>query len=90
MDTDARARVVHCKREKYDVYIGRPGFWGNPFKVGVYGDRERCIQAYREMIMADERMIAKAKAELRGKTLGCWCAPKPCHGDVLLEVANAD
>lgn len=23
--------VVHCKKAPYDVYIGRPGPWGNPF-----------------------------------------------------------
>jgi hypothetical protein len=84
------ARVVHCKKEPYDVYIGRPSFWGNPFIVGKFGDRERCIQAYRELILADERMVQKAKDELRGKVLGCWCAPKACHGDVLLEIANSN
>lgn len=28
-----KPRVVHCKREKYDVYIGRPSKWGNPIKL---------------------------------------------------------
>ena len=28
-----------------------------------------------------------ALPELRGKILGCWCAPKVCHGDVLVELA---
>jgi hypothetical protein len=23
---------------------------------------------------------------LRGKTLGCWCKPLPCHGDVIVEL----
>lgn len=82
--------VVHCRRSPYDVYIGRPGFWGNNFQIGVYGDRERCIGAYREMLLADPRMIEKAKTELRGKVLGCWCAPQRCHGDVLAEVANEE
>jgi len=30
-----------------------------------------------------------ALPELRGKVLGCWCAPKACHGDVLVSLANA-
>jgi hypothetical protein len=30
-----------------------------------------------------------ALPELRGKDLICWCAPKPCHADVLLDLANA-
>jgi len=30
-------------------------------------------------------------AELRGKNLACWCAlDAPCHGDVLLEIANGE
>lgn len=90
MPTPTQAKVVHCKREPYDVYIGRPGFWGNPFIVGKFGDRERCIQAYRELLLRDPRMVAKAKAELKGKVLGCWCHPLPCHGDVLVEVANEE
>ena len=31
-------RVVHCKKEKFDVYIGRPGKWGNPFVIRAKGD----------------------------------------------------
>ncbi|MBX6723654.1 MAG: DUF4326 domain-containing protein, partial [Dactylosporangium sp.] len=26
--------------------------------------------------------------ELRGRVLACWCAPKPCHGDVLARLAD--
>ena len=31
---------------------------------------------------------AESRSELKGKTLGCWCKPKKCHGDILLEIAN--
>lgn len=80
-------RVVHNKRESYDVYIGRPSKWGNPFVVGRDGTREEVIAKFgRYLLSNDELMVALP--ELRGKTLGCWCAPKPCHGDYLLEVAN--
>lgn len=24
--------------------------------------------------------------ELKGKTLGCWCKPECCHGDVLINL----
>jgi hypothetical protein len=40
-------RVVHCRREKYDVYIGRPSKWGNPFVVGRDGNRLEVIKKYR-------------------------------------------
>lgn len=77
-------KVVHCKKEKYDVYIGRPGPWGNPFRLGIDGDRDKVIQLYREWVKTQDLPFH----ELRGKTLGCWCAPLPCHGDILMELAN--
>lgn len=79
-------RVVHCKREKYDVYIGRPSKWGNPFVVGRDGTREQVIEKYRKYIMGNPSLL-DSLWELEGKTLGCWCAPLACHGDVLAALA---
>lgn len=79
--------VVHCKRSKHDVYIGRPSIWGNPFEIGRDGTREEVINKYRTWIAERPLLIAKLP-ELKGKTLGCWCAPQACHGDVLAELAN--
>lgn len=79
--------VVHCKREKADVYIGRPSKWGNPFQIGVDGTREEVIEKYRYWLECRPELIA-ALPELRGKILGCWCAPRACHGDVLAELVN--
>lgn len=84
------ARVVHCKREPYDVYIGRPSKWGNPFKLRHEDARPVVLEQYRAWLMKQPTLIEAAKRELRGKVLGCWCAPKACHGDVLLEIANKD
>jgi len=84
-------RVVHCKKEPFDVYIGRPSKWGNPFrlhKTARLEERDQCIAAYREWLLSNPELVAEAKKELRGKVLGCWCAPLACHGDVLLEIAN--
>jgi hypothetical protein len=40
--------------------------------------------------MASPDLREQARGELRGKDLACWCAlDEPCHGDVLLEIANA-
>lgn len=80
-------RVVHCKREPYDVYIGRGSKWGNPFVIGKDGTREQVIAQYETHIRRQTKLLAEI-GELRGKTLGCWCAPKACHGDVLLELCN--
>ena len=69
------------------VYIGRPGPWGNPFVIGKDGDREQVIQKYRDSLTPEQ--ITKARRELKGRDLVCWCSPAPCHGDVLLEIANS-
>jgi hypothetical protein len=82
-------KVVHCKRESFDVYIGRPSKWGNPFQIGRDGTREEVIAKYRAWIVQQPALMA-ALPELEGKVLACWCAPKACHGDVLAELANGD
>lgn len=79
--------MVHCKRQKFDVYIGRPSKWGNPFTLGRDGTREEVIMKYHRWIL-DQPGLLKDVHELIGKRLGCFCAPLPCHGDVLLGLAE--
>lgn len=85
-----KTRVVHCKKSPYDVYIGRPSKWGNPFIVSKDGTREEVIELYRKWIAKKPKLIEQCRVELRGKVLGCFCYPKPCHGDVLVEIADND
>lgn len=80
-------KIVHCKREPYDVYIGRPSKWGNPFKVGVDHKRGECVDLYEEYILQRPELLADLH-ELKGKTLGCWCKPYRCHGDVLVKLCE--
>lgn len=70
------------------VVIDRTGKWGNPYVVNVHGNREECVAKYREYLMGNEEMQERAKIELAGKNLACWCAPKLCHGHVLLEIVD--
>jgi hypothetical protein len=81
--------VVHCKKSAYDVYIGRPSIWGNPFVIGRDGTREEVITKYRAWVVRQPHLMAQIHT-LRGKRLGCWCAPEACHGDVLAELANRE
>lgn len=83
-----KTRVVHCKRESYDVYIGRGSKWGNPFKIGADGTREEVIAKYCEYIGGRPDLLNSVH-ELRGKVIACWCSPQACHGDVLAELADA-
>ena len=69
------------------IYIGRPSKWGNPFVIGRDGTREQVVYKYEEWIKRS--VLMDDIEELRGKDLVCWCAPLPCHGDVLLRLGNA-
>lgn len=84
----AHPLVVHCKRSPHDLYIGRPSKWGNPFQIGSDGDRAQVIARYERWLDTQPELL-EALPELAGKTLGCWCAPQPCHGDVLARRAAA-
>ena len=87
--------VVHCKQSDYDVQIGRPTKWGNVFShlngtlaQHKVASREEAIAKYEEWLIAQPELVAEAKAQLKGKVLGCWCHPLACHGDVLSRIAN--
>jgi alkylated DNA repair dioxygenase AlkB len=71
----------------YDVYIGRPGKWGNPFKMKSEDDRDIVIEKYKEWIVKQPNLL-KDLHELKGKRLACYCKPKKCHGDILAELAD--
>lgn len=78
-----------------EIYIGRAigmggwcldrSIWANPFT----GERAEVIKKYDAWIRAPERAPLRARLdELAGKRLCCWCAPDPCHGDVLLKLLS--
>lgn len=86
-------RVVNLSKEPYDVFIGRGSKWGNPFThikdkttlADVIVDtREEAIECYRKYLEGNQ-VLLDSLDELEGKTLGCYCKPKSCHGDILLE-----
>ena len=81
------AVAVNLKHEKYDVFIGRPSVWGNPFYLTKQTTRAAVIDRYRQWIWTQPKLLGRLQ-ELRGKRLGCYCSPLPCHGDVLAEMAN--
>ena len=80
-------KVVHCKKSAFDVYIGRPSKWGNPFEIGKDGTRSQVIQKYEDWIQTQPELM-DALPELKGKILGCWCTPKPCHGEILKKLVD--
>jgi hypothetical protein len=92
----SRTKVVHVRKAKFDVYCGRAfaefpqSPYHNPFRVGPDGTREECVLKFRRYFLANPALVAKAKRELQGKTLGCWCAPALCHLHVIAEIIDQD
>ena len=63
--------------------------WSNPYKIDVNNTREDAILKYRDYIknrIENDHSLKNKLINLKGKTLGCWCNPEPCHGDVLVEI----
>ena len=70
------------------VYIGRPSSFGNPFPMGGVNERFEVIEMYRDWFndrVIYDSVFRKKVLALRGKDLACWCAPKPCHGEVIIS-----
>jgi Domain of unknown function (DUF4326) len=91
-DASSSPKVVHCKRASRGsfVYIGRPTIFGNPFRLADPTDdaeREGVLVRYAEYFqarIASDLEFRRAVESLRGRDLGCWCAPRRCHGEVIL------
>jgi hypothetical protein len=99
MTERVRTCVVHCRRDPYDLYIGRAvprlglpaSIWANPFRIGPDGTREAVIARYRAWLLTQPYLL-RLLPTLVGKRLGCWCKQRnrdvPCHGDVLVALLH--
>lgn len=97
-------RVVNLRRRSFDIYIGRAGkgtegYFGNPYAVGRVCQRCGALhdtgastlpcfeQYFFHRLGTDAEFRIRVRA-LAGKTLGCFCAPNPCHGDIIARWVN--
>lgn len=54
-------------------------------------DAADAVRRFALVVSFDEAIWPTLQAELRGKNLACWCPlDRPCHADVLLELANRE
>lgn len=88
---------IRDKSTRCTLYIGRfcskgawslPGSkWRNNFIISQRNSRESCISNYEKQLLTGG--LYRDLYQLLGQTLGCWCKPESCHGDVLVRYCNA-
>lgn len=81
--------LVNIKKGRCEVYIGRGTPFGNPYVIGENAQtREDVIRLYRayfyERLKKEPEWKAKVD-KLKGRVLGCHCAPLPCHGNIIID-----
>lgn len=83
-----RGGVLFIGKERYPKYSS---VFANPYKIGKDGSREEVINKYKIYIsnkLNKDNLLVNKLISLKGKTLGCWCHPEYCHGNVLLELID--
>lgn len=82
-----KPRVLNKHRDNTHgaVYIGRGSPWGNPFKIGVDGNRDDVCDKFESEVLPTLDV-----EPLRGKNLVCYCAPQRCHGDSIMRKLYGD
>lgn len=93
----SETKLVNIFKNKYDVYIGRPGkgqngYFGNPFPLPKGALKGSTLPKYREYFvkrLQEDQEFKEKILSLKGKTLGCFCAsPDTCHGSIIVEYIN--
>ena len=79
-------KVVNQKTDKYTEYIGRGSIFGNPFKIPKHGSRTTVIRRFEAYARKNKRLMAAISKLPENAVLGCYCAPKACHGDVIIKL----
>jgi hypothetical protein len=74
------------------IVVARPSRYGNPFVIAAGRTRVEAMEQFRSALLEGQLPVTveDVRSELGGHDLACWCPlDRPCHADVLLEVANA-
>lgn len=88
-----RAGVVFIKNDegKNERFPKKSSNFANPFKIGKHGNRNEVLSKYRKYIIEildNDILLQNELIKLKGKNLGCWCFPEPCHANILLELID--
>jgi len=80
--------VRHGDAPEGAVNIMRGTPWGNGHRIRPGVSREMAVVLYIDEKSKDERFLTRVRTVLHGRDLVCCCAPRLCHGEWLLKVAN--
>lgn len=83
-------KIVNLKKEEFDIYIGRGSIYGNPYECGKDGTLDDVLSRYEKWLdfLLLDQIFQREFNNLKGKSLGCFCKPKKCHGDIILKKLN--
>jgi ParB-like chromosome segregation protein Spo0J len=86
VNVQTMAHVTGWARERgLLVMVDRTTEWGNPFKLGDDGERAEVVEKYRRYYLPHKNKLRSMLSSLKGKALGCHCAPAGCHADAIME-----
>lgn len=74
-----------------EITPGLYGWLGNPFEIGPDGNRAQVIEKFRVYFhqrLEDDPAFLAAVLDLKGQVLGCFCKPKACHLDIVVDWLN--
>lgn len=96
--------IYHRDAPTDAIYVGRPTIVGNPYSHVVstrkrpslaniiVESREEAVKSYRKYFYESLKVNKEFRdfvMSLQGHDLVCWCAPKPCHADVIAEYLDS-
>ena len=75
--------IIHYDGEYIPIHRGT--IWGNPYVIGIDGDRNEVIEKYEKHIRSNTILLAELP-NLENEVLVCFCKPKRCHGDIIIKL----
>jgi hypothetical protein len=80
------ATILFAEQQNLYVRADRFSDWGNPFEMGKDGSRDEVCNNYENYFLPYKPSLLNKVSSLKGKALGCWCAPEKCHCDSLVKM----
>ena len=86
---ERKTTVINIRNgDEYDILIGAPSIYANPFHISKSLSREACIKLFKkdfDIKIKKNKQFRQAVMDLKGQRLGCYCKPLKCHGDVYVK-----